>query len=117
MLVKLAYVILAVVSLFPFVPAPAALVTGVAFAMVLGNPYLTRTRALTPKLLAYSIVALGAGMDLRLVASAGLQGIGYTAVGIALTLALGLALGKLLRTEAETSLLVSVGTAICGGSA
>jgi uncharacterized integral membrane protein (TIGR00698 family) len=46
-----------------------------------------------------------------------LQGLGYTALGIALALALGTFLGRRLGVSRDTSLLVSVGTAICGGSA
>jgi uncharacterized integral membrane protein (TIGR00698 family) len=47
----------------------------------------------------------------------GLQGIGYTVVGISTTLLLGYLVGKILKTESDTSVLISVGTAICGGSA
>jgi uncharacterized integral membrane protein (TIGR00698 family) len=38
-------------------------------------------------------------------------------VGITLALSIGLTFGWLLRTERDTSLLITVGTAICGGSA
>lgn len=98
-------------------PAWAGLLAGLAVALTLGNPYLQRTRALTPRLLAGSVIGLGAAMDLRAVARVGLQGIGYTLVGISGTLLLGAVLGRLLRVRRETAVLVSVGTAICGGSA
>jgi len=98
-------------------PAWAGLLAGVAVALTLGNPHAARTRAFTPKLLAWSVVGLGAAMNLRTVAVVGIQGFGYTLVGITLTLALGLLLGKWLSVTRNTSILVSVGTAICGGSA
>jgi uncharacterized integral membrane protein (TIGR00698 family) len=56
-------------------------------------------------------------MNLQRVLSAGVHGFVYTAGGIAFALASGWALGRLLKVEATTSYLVSVGTAICGGSA
>jgi uncharacterized integral membrane protein (TIGR00698 family) len=98
-------------------PAWVGLVTGVGLALTCGNPHAARTRTLTPKLLAWSVVGLGAAMNLRTVAAVGLQGLGYTMIGIALTLLIGWLLGRAFRVGRNTSLLVSVGTAICGGSA
>lgn len=95
----------------------AALVAGVLLGVLLGNPFLARTRTLTSRLLALSVMGLGAGMDLRVVGRVGLHGIGYTIVGIAFALSVGLLLGRLFRTERDTSILLSAGTAICGGSA
>jgi uncharacterized integral membrane protein (TIGR00698 family) len=56
-------------------------------------------------------------MDLSTVARAGMHGFGVTLGGIAFALALGLFLGRLLKVRRATAILVSVGTAICGGSA
>ena len=56
-------------------------------------------------------------MNLIEVGHAGVHGFFYTVIGISVTMTLGLTLGKLLKTERDTSLLVTVGTAICGGSA
>jgi uncharacterized integral membrane protein (TIGR00698 family) len=56
-------------------------------------------------------------MDLGVVGRVGLHGIGYTVAGIAITLTVGRLFGRALGTDANTSLLLSVGTAICGGSA
>lgn len=98
-------------------PAWVGLVAGVGVAMTFGNPHAARTRALTPKLLAWSVVGLGAAMNLRTVAVVGLHGFGYTMVGITVTLVVGLLLGRWLKVHQDTSTLVSVGTAICGGSA
>jgi len=99
------------------VPTWAALILGVAVTLVLGNPWPDRTKALTPRLLAFSVMGLGAAMNLRTVAVVGLEGFGYTLVGITGTLALGALLGRALAVRKATGILVSVGTAICGGSA
>jgi uncharacterized integral membrane protein (TIGR00698 family) len=108
---------LALLALTPFVSAGLALVLGAAAALLAGNPYLDHTRKLTPKLLSLSVMGLGAGMNLLVVARAGTEGFGYTIVGISATLALGTLLGRWLRVQRDTSLLLTVGTAICGGSA
>jgi len=101
----------------PRVPAAAALVTGVALALTIGNPFPSQTRALARKLLPGAVIGLGGAMNLRAVARAGVQGFGYTVATIAACAALGWALARLLRVERRTGMLVTVGTAICGGSA
>lgn len=107
----------AMLTLLPAVSAAVALLAGIALALLLGNPFQARTRKWTHSLLALSVVGLGAGMDLHAVADAGLQGLGYTVVSISASLALGLWLARWFRLHRDTGLLVSVGTAICGGSA
>ena len=107
----------AVLALLPFVSAGIALVAGIAIALTLGNPFQALTKKWTHTLLAASVVGLGAGMDLRAVAKAGIQGLGYTVVSITLSIALGLFLSRRFRLQRDTGLLVTVGTAICGGSA
>lgn len=102
---------------WPSVPAWLALLLGLAVALGPGHPHGPRTKALTPRLLSLAVIGLGAAMDLREVGRAGLQGFGYTVVGIALTLLLGLALGRLLKVRDGSATLIAVGTAICGGSA
>ncbi len=101
----------------PAIPGWAALLAGVALALTLGNPWSARTKALTPRLLALSVVGLGAGMNLVQVAKVGLAGFGYTLIGISATLAFGLWLGRRLAVSDDTAVLIAVGTAICGGSA
>jgi uncharacterized integral membrane protein (TIGR00698 family) len=103
--------------LLPFVSPGAALLLGMLIALTVGNPYaLEASRFITP-LLQISVIGLGAGMNLAVVGRVGVHGFVYTVVGITLTMALGMLLGRLIRTERDTSLLLCVGTAICGGSA
>ncbi|HEY3399025.1 MAG TPA: putative sulfate exporter family transporter [Geothrix sp.] len=107
----------ALLALAPFTPAAAALVGGAALALTAGNPRLALTRTWTHRLLPLAVIGLGADMNLRAVAKAGLHGLGYTALSLALVLALGLWLARLLKVDREAGLLIAVGTAICGGSA
>jgi len=101
----------------PFTPAAAALIGGAVLALTLGNRWLDLTRTWTHRLLPLAVVGLGADMNLRAVAKAGLHGLGYTAISLALVLALGWWLARLMKVERDAGLLISVGTAICGGSA
>ena len=103
--------------LLPWVPVWAGLLVGAGWALAYGNPLPRFTRPGAKKLLAISIVGLGAGMNLEVVARAGLSGFGYTFLGIFGTLLLGWLFTRALRVPSQLGLLVSVGTAICGGSA
>ena len=104
-------------ALAPFTPAAASLVGGTLLALTVGNPLQDLTRSWTHRLLPLAVVGLGADMNLRTVARAGLHGLGYTAISLALVLALGWGLARLLKVERDAGILISVGTAICGGSA
>lgn len=104
-------------TLLPWVSSGAALLAGIAMALILGNTWPTQVRALAHRALAWSVVGLGAGMNLAVVGRVGLQGLGYTALGIGSALLLGTLLGRRLGVARDTSLLITVGTAVCGGSA
>ncbi len=68
-------------------------------------------------LLQTAVVGLGFGMPLGAVLAAGATGLGYTALGLATAVTGGLLLGRVLRIEQRTSLLITAGTSICGASA
>jgi uncharacterized integral membrane protein (TIGR00698 family) len=116
-MLRLAFPIIACASLLPFVSPGVALMAGIALALTVGNPYPQTTARVVTPLLQISVIGLGAGMNLVEVCRAGVHGFFYTVIGISLTMALGLTMGWLLRTERNISVLVTVGTAICGGSA
>ncbi len=109
--------LLGALCLWPGLPSPLALIMGVAVALLLGNPYQDKIKKLTPRLMAISIVGLGFGMNLIVLAQVGFEGLGYTIAGITATFAIGLLLGKLFEIQRDVSLLIICGTAICGGSA
>jgi uncharacterized integral membrane protein (TIGR00698 family) len=81
------------------------------------HPYQGDSRNLSKFLLQASVVGLGFGMNLHEVLRAGRSGFVYTAVSISLALIFGLLAGLLLRVNKTASILISTGTAICGGSA
>ena len=109
--------LVAAATLLPWVSSGVALLAGVGVALTLGNPWPARSRVLAHKALTWSVVGLGAGMNLAVVGRVGLHGLGYTALGITTALVLGTLLGRRLGVARDISLLVTVGTAICGGSA
>jgi uncharacterized integral membrane protein (TIGR00698 family) len=114
---RIVFPIAALAMLLPFVSPGIALMLGICVVLTVGNPYqLSTARIITP-LLQISVIGLGAGMNLVEVGNAGVHGFFYTVIGITLTMTIGLALGRMIGTERDTSLLVTVGTAICGGSA
>jgi len=96
---------------------PLALALGLVLALALGNPFPEFTSRCSKWLLQISVVGLGFGMSLTEVLHAGRSGFLYTLVGISFAVACGLFLGRALSVERTPSLLISVGTAICGGSA
>lgn len=114
---KIIFTILIFACLTPFVSPPIALVLGLIFALVVGNPFPAETSRATKILLQISVVLLGFGMNLGKVVEAGKSGILFAIATIFGTLALGYLFGKLLNVNEKTSALISSGTAICGGSA
>ena len=104
-------------ALVPRVTSAAALLGGAALGLLAGNPAPAATHRWTQRLLPLAVVGLGAEMNLGTVARVGLHGLGYTAVSLVLVLGLGLFLGRILKVDREAGILISVGTAICGGSA
>ena len=101
----------------PWSSPGAALGLGLVFALTLDNPYRERFGCYVRWLLQASVVLLGFGVDLISVFRIGAHGIVFAAVTIFATFTLGYWLAKLLDINRRTSLLISAGTAICGGSA
>ena len=117
---KAAKILLPAAGLFclcPFISSSLALLSGVVIALSVGNPYLIYTRKLISRCLPIAVIGLGAGMNLAIIGRVGIHGIFYTAGGIIVSIILGIISGRVLKVERDTSLLITVGTAICGGSA
>ncbi|MDQ8206699.1 putative sulfate exporter family transporter [Coraliomargarita sp. SDUM461003] len=103
--------------LFGGASGAVALGLGILVAQLGWNLQPERWSLWAHRLLQISIIGLGAGIDLPLVAQAGMDGFGITFVSIALILVFGGWLAHWLRVPKEAGLLICVGTAICGGSA
>ena len=104
-------------ALTPWATPALALALGALLSLTLGNPAPALTARGARHLLQAAVVGLGFGMPLSAVVSAGRTGVLYTVAGIATALTLGLLLGRRLKVERQTSLLITAGTSICGGSA
>jgi uncharacterized integral membrane protein (TIGR00698 family) len=99
------------------VSPPIALLGGLIFGLAFTHPYPADARAFSKLLLQASVVCLGFGMNLHDVLRAGRSGFVYTAIGILLSLSIGMLLARILRVPVKAGFLISAGTAICGGSA
>lgn len=113
--VRLLYGTVVFLCLMPFVSPAMALVTGLLLSMLrLKCESVSRHSSFA---LQASIVLMGFGMNLTQVVSASKTGFMITAISVLFVMVAGFIMGKLLRVDAKTSLLISSGTAICGGSA
>lgn len=100
-----------------FLDPPFALLTGLIVAFVIGNPFIKVNKKATTLLLQVSVVCLGFNMNFEHAMQAGKEGFLFTVATIGVTLLAGWLIGKQLKIDKKTSLLISNGTAICGGSA
>ncbi|MBQ8673602.1 MAG: putative sulfate exporter family transporter [Bacteroides sp.] len=97
---------------------PVALFLGLAFALLCGQAYPKFNKTLSKKLLQYSVVGLGFGMNLQASLQSGKEGMAFTVISVVGTMLIGWLIGrKFLKVDCNTAYLISSGTAICGGSA
>ena len=101
-----------------WVTPPIALFLGLAFALLCGQAYPKFNKKVSKKLLQYSVVGLGFGMNLHASLASGKEGMMFTIISVIGTMIIGMFIGrKILKVNRDTSYLISSGTAICGGSA
>ena len=115
LLLQLLFLALAVLSFSPLVSPPIALLFGILFVNIFGK--VLETDTFVKKLLQYSIIGLGFGINMNTAIEAGSQGFLFTVSTIALVMIFGLFLAKILKIDKTIAQLISAGTAICGGSA
>ena len=115
LLLQILFLALAVLSFSPLVSPPIALLFGILFVNIFGK--VLETDTFVKKLLQYSIIGLGFGINLNTAIEAGSQGFLFTVSTIALVMIFGLLLAKILKIDKTIAQLISAGTAICGGSA
>jgi uncharacterized integral membrane protein (TIGR00698 family) len=114
---KAIFLICAALAVFGFAGPPVALATGLVLGLFFGNPFERESLVWAKWLLQISVVALGFGMNIGDVVRSGRASFGFTAVGIAFAMAMGVTLGHLFGVRSKTAFLITAGTAICGGSA
>ncbi|MCE9686174.1 putative sulfate exporter family transporter [Shewanella sp. AS16] len=111
------FILVGLLCLTPVISSPMALVLGFSLASLGWVPEQWPIATLTKKLLAYSIVGLGFGIQLQTAIAISLDNLGLILGSILFTLALGSLLTRLLKLDIKTGHLIACGTAICGGSA
>ena len=105
-------------SFSAWVTPPVSLFLGLLFALLCGQAYPKFNKKVSKKLLQYSVVGLGFGMNLHASLASGKEGMIFTIISVVGTMLIGMFIGcKLLKVNRDTSYLISSGTAICGGSA
>ncbi len=109
------YGIVIIICLLPFVSPAIALLTGIAFSLMKLKS--DNAGKYTAFVLQASIVLMGFGMNYTQVVTASKTGIVETAFSVTFVMLTGIFLGRLFRADSKTTLLISAGTAICGGSA
>lgn len=103
--------------LLPLVTTPMALAAGLLFGLTFGCPAHEHVARFTKYLLQICVVGLGFGMPLVEVISAGKDGLWVSFMTIVLAAGIGALITRALHVKNNTSALIIVGTAICGGSA
>jgi uncharacterized integral membrane protein (TIGR00698 family) len=99
-------------------PNPAiGLVVGALIGLTVGNPVSGTTGKASKKLLQLAVILLGFGIHFSVVMKVGMTSVWVTMISITLTLVIGILLGRLFLVDRNLSVLLSSGTAICGGSA
>lgn len=114
---KIIFVVATLVCLLPVITPSIALLLGLIMVQLMENPYQHITHKATNWLLKISVVGLGFGMNVFSAIKAGKEGILFTVASITIVFIAGTLVGKFFKTDKKTSLLISAGTAICGGSA
>jgi len=114
---RLLFFILLLAVIIFFISPGIALALGLITGIVFGNPFPKQSKVVTKYLLQLAIIGLGFGMNFTKVLDAGREGFVFTLMTIGAAIGLGYLLGRWLRVDRTISYFISVGTAICGGSA
>jgi len=101
----------------PFIGAGSALVLGAIFAITLGNPFAELSQKASKVMLKLAVVGLGFAVDFNEVIEVGRSSLVLTIVSITAIIGLGGILTQVFKLNRNTGVLISFGTAICGGSA
>lgn len=114
---KLAYLLLLGLCLTPLIGAGSALIMGAAFAIIVGNPFAELSQTASKWMLKAAVVGLGFAVDINQVIEVGRSSLVLTIVSITAIIGLGEILTQVFKLNRNTGVLISFGTAICGGSA
>ncbi len=94
-----------------------ALAAGIGFGMLYRAPVPAGIPGLSKKMLQGAVIVMGFGLNLQTLVSVGVSSVQVTLFTVAGTVLLGMVLGRWFGMKRDLTVLVSSGTAICGGSA
>jgi uncharacterized integral membrane protein (TIGR00698 family) len=94
-----------------------SLVLGIAFAVLLGNPYEGETGDITNNLLKVSVVGIGFGYPISAISELSPSSFYFVVIFIVLSLIMGFIIGKIFNVDGKIADLITSGTSICGASA
>ena len=94
-----------------------ALLLGICYSIFFGNEEKARTNFWGGYLLKLSVTGLGFGINFNTLVSEGKNNFWTTAFFVFSAMILGMLIGRFLKIDTKITLLISAGTAICGGSA
>ncbi|WP_010390003.1 YeiH family protein [Pseudoalteromonas undina] len=114
---KPTFILLLTLCMTPFIGAGSALVLGAIFAITLGNPFSELSQKASKVMLKLAVVGLGFAVDFNEVIEVGRSSLVLTIVSITAIIGLGEILTQVFKLNRNTGVLISFGTAICGGSA
>jgi uncharacterized integral membrane protein (TIGR00698 family) len=100
-----------------FIGPAFSLLLGLAFTLLFTNPFLSLSNNASKWLLKLAVIGLGFNVNFNDVLEVGRSSFVLTIVSITAIIGLGEILGQLFKVNKNTSVLLSFGTAICGGSA
>ena len=104
-------------SALPVIGSGSALILGALFAIILGNPFSELSQKASKWMLKLAVVGLGFSVDFNQVIEVGRSSLVLTIVSITAIIGLGELLTQVFKLNRNTGVLISFGTAICGGSA
>ena len=94
---KIILVCLTTICLFPFINSTWALLLGLLFALIIGNPAVNFTNQWGGYLLKTSVIGLGFGINIQVLLKAGQQNIGTTTIFVLVALGGGIILGQIIE--------------------
>ncbi|MEO0899119.1 MAG: putative sulfate exporter family transporter [Bacteroidota bacterium] len=114
---KALFLLIVVLCFTPVISSPIALIGGFLFAHFIGHPFPDLKGKAVSNLLKVAVVGLGFGMNAQAAVATSQSGFFLIVGSIAFTLSYGMLLGRIFKLDSIPAYLISVGTAICGGSA
>ena len=117
MIARLFYFGLLLLTFFPFINSSIALVLGIIYGLIFQNSFAEFSKKYSKKILNTAIIGLGLGLNLHEAVSVSKDGFMLTLTSVISVFILGFIFFRVLKTNKNISLLITSGTAICGGSA